>query len=423
MPEQLHPPYAPASTNQPRQLIRWLDVNAQNGPLGKCQYYITLPAFNVPVTWAGFSDIVAAFNFEGIFNFSLTGGFTTNVDGSVNVNDLVAQIPVNPNYILCISWYDKNGMNRYSLWRSPNDVIFFNLLPYTNQLIKKKFRLEIWSTNVANVVQNVPINLYTSQLQQIDYRYGTDLPLVIADPIITSFAGNLANIGDLPNSHLGTLFRVKAASGLLPASPGNFVSWTDIVSGYVFQGEAGNSIVTKASGTLSGLNCASISSNTDYLSVNTASMNVQCLVLTARITGNEAANSFLFSAYPAGLTLFWNNGSVGNALVNVQGLSQNVWYTFVLFVVGGNISLYVYNTSNGTLVGNATGIIPGLVSTNEIVLGNAGIDILEALVGSGYPIGGTDLNQIINYMHAQYFTAGSAGLPITFPAGACSQSN
>lgn len=48
MPEPLHPPYG---ITQPRQLQRWLDVNSQNGPLGRTRQFITIPtdAVNPPI--------------------------------------------------------------------------------------------------------------------------------------------------------------------------------------------------------------------------------------------------------------------------------------------------------------------------------------------------------------------------------------
>ena len=62
----------------PRTLQRWLDVNPITH-LTRTQGYITLPAFNVNVNWLGYSDIVAAFNFEGPNNSTIYGaGFGCN---------------------------------------------------------------------------------------------------------------------------------------------------------------------------------------------------------------------------------------------------------------------------------------------------------------------------------------------------------
>ena len=142
MPEFLHPPYAPGAILQPRQLNRWLDINAQNGPLDRSRYYITLPAFSTVVNWLGYSDIVASFNFEAPNSFSLKwlniGDPTTGV---------VSPIPFNPNYLLAIMWRDSYGkVYRYALWKNVGEILYFNIPLYTGQRIAKNFRLEIWST-------------------------------------------------------------------------------------------------------------------------------------------------------------------------------------------------------------------------------------------------------------------------------------
>jgi hypothetical protein len=426
MPDSLHPPYAAASTNQPRQLLRWLDINAQNGPLGKCQTFITLPIFGpINTNWKGYSEVVAAFNFEGPNAFALTGGNVTLVTGAININDWLTQIPNNPNYMLCIMFTTKlsSGViqtTRYALWRGVGEVIYFNLPVYCGQYIKKNFRLEVWSTSESGIVSNTtPINFFTSKLQQIDYRYGNDAPLVVADPVITSFYGNLASVGDIPNTNLGTLARWTVRSGFDFINPGGpFIGWTDVANnpGYLFTGNPPvNNITTNLPGIPSGNLCCSMIGTTSYLSSPVNSMDVQCLILTARITGNQAPNSFIFSAYPSGLTLFWNNGIAGSNPVNLQGLNLNVWYTFILWVNGGQINLYVYNTATGAIVGSVNGVAPFLTATNEIILGNAGMDILECVVGSGFPRGNSDLQQIINYMYSTYFVAPSNSLPIVFP--------
>jgi hypothetical protein len=126
----------------PRTLQRWLDVNPITH-LTRTQGYITLPAFNVNVNWLGYSDIVAAFNFEGPNNFSLTG---FNIEPS----------PM-PNYLLCIMWRDSNGnVKRYKLWSGVGEVLYFPVPIYSGQKIAKNFRFEIWS-----VAPTLPYNTFT----------------------------------------------------------------------------------------------------------------------------------------------------------------------------------------------------------------------------------------------------------------------
>ena len=71
MPQQPSPPYYPAATTIPRTLVRWDDVNAQNGPLGRARLYLTLPTFTKTPLWVGVPDIEVAYNFEANNNFAL----------------------------------------------------------------------------------------------------------------------------------------------------------------------------------------------------------------------------------------------------------------------------------------------------------------------------------------------------------------
>jgi hypothetical protein len=86
--EPSHPPYLPSSTSIPRTLIRWLDVNAQNGALTRVSTYLTIPPFNIANSWNGYSNIVASFNFESPNNVSLVGiVFVDMADASVVIDD------------------------------------------------------------------------------------------------------------------------------------------------------------------------------------------------------------------------------------------------------------------------------------------------------------------------------------------------
>lgn len=64
----LHPPYG-TTTIQPRTLNRWLDINSQNGPLGRNRGYISIP-FNLitPITGPALSiSLTNNFGFGAVF--------------------------------------------------------------------------------------------------------------------------------------------------------------------------------------------------------------------------------------------------------------------------------------------------------------------------------------------------------------------
>ena len=424
MPQQNSPPYLSSAAIWPRTLNRWLDINAQNGPLQRTKTYITVPAFSVAVNWLGYSDIVAAFNFEGPNNFSFTsfGG----------------ELPSSPNYMICVMWIGLNNVvHRYSLWNGVGEVMYIPYPLYTGQLVGKNFRIEIWSTDSNPAVQDVPITLYTSKLGIMDYRHGTDQPLSIADAIVTNFNADASNTVALP-ADIGLLFQVDPYSGLTSSS-GQFVSWQSKIQVQVGADSFGQPVLgypsliplnancnVIPSGVPAGGNCVNITNSNEYLS-NSAPFvfwGVQGLVLTVMMTGTEAANTYLFSAYPTGIAMFWNNGTVttGGAGPNVTGLSQNVWYTFFFYLYGGNATLSVYDTQTGVLIATNTTLAPIVGYTNAIGLGNAPCKILEAIMTSN-TLSAADVNQIVLYMQQKYFVANVFTLPLTFPANAVPQFN
>ena len=127
-------------------MLRWLDINFQNGPLARTSTYITLPSFvGNGETWNRFSDIVTSFNFEGPNNFSLVG-ITT---------------PPAINFTLCISYRIGNTLYRYIIWKASGTVLPQNIQMYSGQKILKNFRLEVWSTSQGNATLSSPINFYT----------------------------------------------------------------------------------------------------------------------------------------------------------------------------------------------------------------------------------------------------------------------
>ena len=160
-----HPPYLP-STQQPRQLVRWLDVNAQNGPLQRTQKFITIPAFNLNYYWQGYSETILAFDYISPNKFSLK----------------TIPTPSNPSCMVCIAYSDSTGVHRYSLWTHKNAVVYGPITPYIGQQIKNKFRIEIWSVGVSLPV--VPPGPQHSVIITIDNPLITiDNPAITLDQI------------------------------------------------------------------------------------------------------------------------------------------------------------------------------------------------------------------------------------------------
>jgi hypothetical protein len=204
MPEFLHPPYAATAKQYPKQLNRWLDVNAQNGPLERNQAYFVLPAFNLDATieWMGYSNLVLAYNFEGPNNFSLKYLY----QGAPN-KGLLSPVPSNPNYSLAVMWIDKAGVvQRRFLWISLGSTFYFETQLYTNEKILKNFRLEIWDSN-SGASQAAPLTFFTSVRGTQDYRFGVDFRLVSSDTAVTNFNATSTDNGNIGVSGLEGDFR------------------------------------------------------------------------------------------------------------------------------------------------------------------------------------------------------------------------
>lgn len=233
----------------PRQLNRWLDVNQVN-VLTRTETYVTVPAFSVACDWKGYSELVAAFEYNGENNFAL--------------KQLQNVLPSSPNYILCVMWEDQDrNVYRYKLWENVGEVFYFNVPLYSGQQIKANFRFEVWNTeDVILAVQTTPITLYTTVRGNYDYIWQTDNVLVGTNGIITNFAQTLT-IPDPPSGTISTLIqsRFRAtdgfSAGVWTAMNGDWViSSVDAVANDIADGpvavtavQTTGAALTKAAGT------------------------------------------------------------------------------------------------------------------------------------------------------------------------------
>lgn len=414
MPQNPSPPYASGAISIPRTLIRWLDVNAQNGPLTRTSTYITLPSFNVNVSWLGFSDIIAAFNFEGPNNFSLIGG---NMEPSPN-----------PNYVLCVIWMDINHVtHRYALWNGVGETIYGNIPLYTGQVIMKNFRFEVWSTNVVSCVQTTPINFYTTVAGQIDYRYGTDNQLVSSDPIVTSFS-----VGWIPTQELTP-----------PLSPSgitlyNWFRADSNISGEVWTPKQGTGFYTGVLTNSSNI----VVSNNPYIKNSPYITNIGADGGTNSL--NSPNDIWLLFQYIAddfdGYILYITTGSGTSILSISSGVLSTDGHSF------GNIALKLnhwYILRLSTTTGGSNSILTiwpitqALTSTNYqftgVATSNTRLGAVTMIVGEfsninvadiiiyGGAISGADLTTMINYWNDRYIDL--FALPLTFPPNTVPQTN
>lgn len=187
--EPLHPPYG---VTQPRTLVRWDDVNSQNGPLTRVRGFIVIPAFSAGNNYTNpiqpsIARRVAQINYTVISNkpFSIVDltpftGQTVNVGWTITIAWATANQP-------------ENIVTRYILFS--NGSLDFNVVGalatfpwYTGQPIPSVFCIEIWDMGVGvyanGIVTPQSINIFTSILGNSDYRYAVDFNVANTNTIV-----------------------------------------------------------------------------------------------------------------------------------------------------------------------------------------------------------------------------------------------
>lgn len=407
MPQAPSPPFVPGAQTEPRQLNRWMDINPQGGPLTRTETFITLPAFSQAVTWRGYSEIIAAFNFEGPNNFSL--------------NSFIA--PVNPNYALAIMWVKDGITYRYWLWSGVGEIIYFPEIPYTSQLIGKNFRLEVWSTNVATVSQSAPLTFYTSVLGNYDYRWANDTALVNSDPEVVNFQ-NINTTPSLPISlTVSVFFNHLVSSSGVTTSVGNVAVWApiaghvDLVASGVLEYNPSTELINQVN-VIDGSN-----TTTGYLYTTFSGTTLNSVIVAFRMGSATSATLFedengdntITSTYSGGtssVVFAQNSGNVGT----ITNLVQGDWYVAILSI--GNC--WLYNLATGELVGSATSaqVLSGASTT--VKTGTKCSQIVEIMM-SNNSMNSPDAQNIANYLANVY--SDSFSLPLTFPTNSVPTTN
>jgi len=402
MPEQQHPPYASGSLTIPRTLLRWLDINFQNGPLARTSTYITLPSFvGNGETWNGFSDIVTSFNFEGPNNFSLVG-ITT---------------PPAINFTLCISYRIGNTLYRYIIWKASGTVLPQNIPFYSGQKILKNFRLEVWSTSQGNATLSSPINFYTSVKGQVDYRYGVDSTLVNNDGQQINFSAKLGLV-TIPTNNLQ--YQLDARIVTTTGGQGTTVlGWADQKSHVNF---------TPSPGGLLG-----VSWNTDPIfHKDIVTINTGNTIVGTGVGANPGtiAIAFTLMSTSSTQTLFNNSGGMSLTYNQVTGKfvtfgdsSSNISpaastpYLVIMYPNEGYTE--IYNLQTGILLDKFYGS-SSTGPDGTITLG-AFMFVWEILAYNNDSYGTSDYYNLTGYFFSKY--GGAFLLPLTFPAGSTSTTN
>jgi len=409
MPEPLHPPFLAGALTQPRQLNRWLDTNAQGGALSKIATYLTVQAFSVPFTWLGVSDIVASFNVESPNNFSLKA-FTP---------------PVNPNYVMCISYRVGGVVTRYMLWDAVGSKMNRVIPMYTGQPILKNCRFEVWSTSSGSPVVNADVlTFYTSVLGSIDYRYGSDVVLVANDGTQTAFAANdTPYIGHAPTTNLFAAWRPDSgiATGHWLAYR-NTTNLNQLGSGSITTAIDAETDITYVPGIV---NIATATNTAGGYSNFGDITDVYIIFRVNSITvGNTLFNFFAHASPASGLQITQTSTGLsfnGQTVDTVIGK----WYILRAYIEqAGQLSGLSIYPLNAIATFNTIGVSGVVMPANVDSIGCAGGSApADAGVAEVF-LYNTSLGSIAglaNYFYGYYNE--TFALPLVFPAGAVSTTN
>ena len=410
MPEQSYPPYEAGSIVTPRQLNRWLDINPQNGALTKVSTTVTLPTFNVASSWNGYSDIVAAFNFEAPNNISLKDGVH----------------PANPNFVLCVSYRIGSAVTRYIVWDAVGSKMNQIITQYTGQPLLKNFRFEIWNTSQGAVSSASEITFTTSKMGSVDYRYGNDVALTKDKGEVDIFTTGLTVPDPIPNSASVTncAFNYNATQNVVVAS--NLVnSWTDVVNAVVLTRDANpvhyNNVHPKY-----------VYGQLGSLFNNTAAGNIKSFYVLFQVPQYNNVGIFHFSSggniqsnfsTVTANSIQFDPGGFDDVLGPIT-LVAGIWYVAEIIVnTLSNNTLNIYDATTLSLLHTVSSANAGFDRSafdSIYLFGGVGPTNIGGLVAYSTITTITD-NRAVAYLSS--LVRGTYALPLTFPTTAVSTTN
>lgn len=411
MPDSLHPPY---NITQPRQLQRWLDVNAQNGSLKRTSGFFLLPPFNIPFVPPSvnpnfqYSDIVGVFNFTSSNNFSIKNYAHLTNDGS---------------YTLCIAYQQTNSLSMVRYRLIDGAAIPIGFTKYAGQQILKNFRLEIWST--GNTCLNVTsIQFNTTVLGTQDYRYGLDFAIGNASVICQSQNNiNAALPLQPPQANLRIWFTWD--SGIVLGAGNQVASWTDRTAYTVIAQATAGLRPTLGSSYIQFLGQSSLGgalglSNIVYyaflVTVNVGTINSQVI---ATVTGGH--NVFLYDGDGASNTVVNTNFDGSFKTISYQ-VGSAIGSTVLVIMDTSTLALKCWDALLDILCDSQLQLTaPFTDAPNSLIIGGGpsavakGFD-MRAMVGYTQTPSAADIVTLQTYMFSLVPSSPDFSLPLAFAA-------
>jgi len=289
------------------------------------------------------------------------------------------------------------------------EVIYGSVTPYAGQKIAKNFRFEVWSTNSSPAVQVNPIQIYTSVLGGVDYRYGADFQLIGNDTPVTVFgASDLASV-TCPTTNL--IAHWRANTGFSAGT------WIDSVSGFILTPTG--SVVTASPANLNGQKVVDISagslSATGIISAPLSGPAFLFVILAQKSAGSGSVFFQFNDAFATSIISIASSNSLGGYSIDGYAINDplaTVYPTFRMF----QLSQYFasINNFNGIALDGIT--IGGSGNNiNSLYLTQAPVYIAEILLYSSFA-SQAEVNQFNLYLQQRYLGSNIFALPLTFPA-------
>lgn len=251
------------------------------------------------------------------------------------------------------------------------------------------------------------INLFTSVLTNIDYRYGNDQVLINSDPEVTNFQCNTVNPTIIPNDNNNLIID-------------HYISTNSFISP-IWSSSAGLSSVSGAGA--SSVIVASKGNNFTYVKANG-------VALTGIPFGGATPSlNYIFA-------LVYVDGTIGTVInydgsplisASLTGFTCDVAY--IDYPAGLN-KLYLvyidYNLGSFNVIDFYTRIGVGRTTAFTLVIPSTALQLLDVAVSFGLVemvsyFNCNNINNILNYFYTNY--GGKWPLPLTFPANAVSTTN
>lgn len=357
-----------------------------------------------------------------------------------NIIGLPFSIKNPPKFLMCVMWVNGTGIDaivtRYKLWQGIGENIFGEASLYSGQPIPSNFRLEIWSTGAGTINQQQALRLWTSVLQSVDYRFGTDGAICFDGGLVTQFSVScnqnvpaFTSYGSLQARWQGS----QNVVGNVGAPGGPF--WVSVYPNLIYNLETPGFPIRPPIVTI---NDSSIF--IQQVVVNTG-LNIQSSTPTLPVQPNH---QFYLCKIPAGITDILYQFQAGPTAMyctitpntastvtltledgNTKNVPANTWIIVEIAYNAGQSGINAYS-----LYGEPAAVIPSFAAsatntsgTHWFFLGQgtaSGVEYADVLLYSAY-IGQGNVQTLLNYLYGNYnFTF---NLPLQFPANSAPQPN